>query len=103
MKNLLFVSMMMLASLLFIINVANAQEMLVGPNETLSAATSGEQQGAGEFTLTVPATQESIGEMIPADANPVTWEMNFKEHAAQFANGREVCGYCSLFERGGFP
>ena len=103
MKKVLFVSMMMFASLLFIINVANAQEMLVRPNEMLSAGTSGEQQGAGEFMLTVPATQEGIGEMIPADAGPVTWEMNFKEHTAQFTNGRGLCGYCSLFERAGFP
>ncbi len=112
MKNVLFVSMIMLASLLFAAPGASAQycssflpschwqETLGMRAQELSAATS---QGGGEFLLTAPATQEGIGEMIPADARPVTWEMNFKEHTAQFTNSRELCGYCSVYERAGFP
>ncbi len=115
MKNLLFIAMMALASLLFVATGANAQycssflpschwQQTLGMRaQEQSAATSGEQQGAGEFMLTAPATQESDGEMIPADARPITWEMNFKKHTTQFTNGRELCGYCSAFERGGFP
>ena len=105
MKNLLFIAMMVLASLLFIVSGANAQycssflpschwQETLGMRadqdaQELSTATSGEQQEAGEFMLAVPARQEGIGEMMATGSGRTT--------------GQAICGYCSVFERGGFP
>ncbi len=69
----------------------------------LRATIPGEQQGAGEFMLAVPATKEGSAEMTAVGAGRITGQMDVNEHSTQFTKGREVCGYCSVFERGGFP
>ena len=116
MKNLLFIAMMVLASLLFIATGASAQycstflpschwQEAAGMRAHQEArdTTSGEQQGTGEFMLAAPATQEGSEEMTAAGAGRITGQMGANENSAQFTKGREVCGYCSVFERGGFP
>jgi hypothetical protein len=85
MKNLLFVAMMILGSLLFIATGASAQycstflpschwQESAGmkaqqANEELGAATSGEQQRAGEFGAAVAAPQDRADQMTPAAAS----------------------------------
>ncbi len=99
MKNLLFVVMMIMASLLFVATGANAQycssflpscqwQETLGMRaqqgtEEQGAATFGEQPGAGEFSAAVTAPQdradqigehEGIDEMIPAgSSHPVEY------------------------------
>ena len=113
MKNLLFIAMMILASLLFIASGASAQycstflpschwQEAAGVKE-LKATTSGEQQKAEELIPAVGATEEGVEEMTAAGAGRITGQMDVNENSAQFTKGREVCGYCSVFERGGFP
>jgi hypothetical protein len=84
-KNLLFVVMMILASLLFIVTGASAQycstflpschwQEAAGMraqqgNEELGAAISGEQQRAGEFGAAVSAPQDRADQMTPAAAS----------------------------------
>ncbi len=119
MKNLLLTMMMVLASLLFIATGASAQycstflpschwqeaQGMRAHQEAkeLRATTSGDQQGAGEFMLAVPATKEGSEEMTAAGTGRITGQMDVNENSAQFTKGREICGYCSVFERGGFP
>lgn len=85
MKDLLFVVMMILASLLFIVTGASAQYCSTflpschwqeaagmraeqGTKE-LGAAISGEQQRAGEFGAAVSAPQDRADQMTPAEAS----------------------------------
>jgi hypothetical protein len=115
MKNKLFIAMMMMASLLFVATGASAQfcpecsyQGAVGitahqGKQELTPAASGEQEGTQEFMPAVPATREGSAEMTAAGAAGITGQMDTHENAAQFTKGREVCGYCSAFERGGFP
>jgi hypothetical protein len=115
MKNKLFIAMMMMASLLFIATGASAQycptcgyQGAAGitahqSNEELTPAASGEQTRTQEFMPAVPATQEGSEQMVAAGAAGVTGEKDAHENSARFTNGRELCGYCSVFERGGFP
>jgi hypothetical protein len=113
MKNLLFIATMMVASLLFIASGASAQycstflpschwQEAAGVKE-LKATTSGEQQEAEELIPAVGVTEEGVEEMTAAGAGQTTGRMDINENSARFTKGREVCGYCSVFERGGFP
>ena len=109
MKNLLFISMMILASLLFIVGGASAQycsSFLPSCHwqdaKELGATTSGEQQAAGEFIPAAAATQEGSEEMTAAGAGRITGQTDVNENSA-LTKGRDLCGYCSVFERGGFP
>ncbi len=107
MKNQLFIAMMLMASLLFIATGVSARGpsliSLQPEKQELTPAASGEREGAGEFILAVPATQEGIGEMMPAGAAGMTGLKDAHKNAAQFTKGHELCGYCSVFERAGFP
>jgi hypothetical protein len=113
MKNLLFVAMMIVGSLLFVATGASAQycstflpschwqeaagiKLQQENQEALTA--SGEQ-----FVPAVPAMQEGEEAMVAAGAAGMTGLKDAHENAAQFATGRELCGYCSMFERAGFP
>jgi hypothetical protein len=117
MKNQLFVAMMVMVSLLFVASGASAQycssflpschwQQSAGwkafQAKELKSTPSGEQQAYGEFIPTVGATQEE-GQMVAAGASRVTGEKDVHENAAQFTNGRGLCGYCSLFDRPGLP
>jgi hypothetical protein len=111
--------MMILASLLFIANGASAQYCstflpschwqeaagirLQQENQELAPTASGEQEGTQEFVPAVPATRESSDEISAAGAAGMTGLKDVHENAAQFGTGRELCGYCSIFERAGFP
>jgi len=115
MKSLLFVAMMILGSLLFVATGASAQycssflpschwQESAGMKaeqgtEELGAASSVEQEGTQEFEPAVPATEEGKEEMVATG----TGLKDAHENAAQFSTGRELCGYCSMFERAGFP
>ena len=112
MKSLLFTAMMILGSLLFIVSGANAQycstflpschwQEAAGVKE-LEATTSGEQQEAEELIPAAAATQEGSEEMTAAGAGRVTGQMDVNENSA-LTKGRDRCGYCAVFERGGFP
>jgi hypothetical protein len=106
MKNQLFIAMMLMVSLLFIATGASAQYCAGCTYERspyLTAAGSGEQQGTQEFVPAVPATEEGREEMVAVGAAGMTGLRDAHENAAQFATGRELCGYCSVFERAGFP
>jgi hypothetical protein len=115
MKNQLFIAMMVMASLLFIATGASAQYCLTcGPegaagvwwqehHQEMAPAASGERQGTQEIVPAVPATREGSDKMTAAGAAGMTGLKDAHDNAAQFATGRELCGYCSLFERGGFP
>jgi hypothetical protein len=115
MKNQLFIAMMVMASLLFIATGASAQYCLTcgfqgaagiwsqQENQEMAPATSGEQEGTLEFAPAVPAHREGIEEMSPTGVGGITGLNEAHENSAQFAKDRGVCGYCSVFERGGFP
>ncbi len=115
MKNQLFIAMMMMASLLFIATGASAQYCLTcGPegaagvwwqehHQEMAATASGERQGTQEFVPAIPATREGAEELVTAGATEMTGLKIAHEMAAQFGTGRERCGYCSIFERAGFP
>lgn len=115
MKNKLFLAMMMMASLLFIATGASAQYCLTcgyqgaagvwaqQQNQEMAPTTSGKQEGAQEFVPAVPATQEGREEMVAAGAAGMAGLNEAHENSAQFAKDRGVCGFCSVFERGGFP
>ena len=103
MKNQLFIAMMVMASLLFIATGASAQHCAGCTYERtpyLTSAGSDQQEGAQEFLPAAPATEEGKEEMVAAGA---TGLKDAHENAAQFGTGRELCGYCSVFERAGFP
>jgi hypothetical protein len=115
MKNQLFIAMMVMASLLFIATGASAQYCLTcgdqgaagvwaqQHNQELAATASGAQEGTQEFVPAAPATQEGGEEMVAAGAAGMGWLQYAHDNAAQFTTSRERCGYCSLFERAGFP
>lgn len=115
MKNQLFIAMMLMASLLFIATGASAQYCLTcgyqgaagiraqQENQELAPTGSGEREGAGEFLPAVPATQEGNDQMSAAGVEGMTGLKDAHENAAQFGTGRDLCGYCSTFERAGFP
>jgi hypothetical protein len=115
MKNKLFLAIMVMASLLFIATGASAQYCLEcgyqgaagirsqQENQEMAPATSGDQEGIQEFVPAVPTVQGGIEEMSPAGVGGITGQKESHENSAQFAKDREVCGYCSMFERGGFP
>jgi hypothetical protein len=109
MKSLLFTAMMILGSLLFIVSGANAQYCSTflpschwQDAKEPGATTSGEQQATGEFIPAAAATQEGSEEMTAAGAGRVTGQMDVNENSA-LTKGRDLCGYCAVFERGGFP
>ena len=115
MKNQLFITMMVMASLLFIATGASAQYCLTcgdqgaagvwaqQHNQELAATASAEQEGTQEFMPAAAATQAGGEEMVAAGAAERGWLQYAHDNAAQFATGRERCGYCSAFERPGFP
>ena len=92
MKNLLFMAMMILGSMLFVATGASAQycstflpschwQESAGlkaqqATEERGAVTSGEQQKSGEFYATVPATEDRADQMAPA---AVSGERELKE------------------------
>ncbi len=115
MKNQLFIAMMVVASLVLIATGASAQYCLTcGPQgaagvwwqqhqQEMAPTASGEGEGGGELLPAVPANREGTDEMTAAGTARMTRLKDAHEKAAQFTTGREVCGYCSLFERAGFP
>jgi hypothetical protein len=115
MKNQLFIAMMVMASLLFIAAGAGAQYCLTcGPqgaagvwwqqhHKELAPTTSYKQERAQEFMPAVPGTREGREEMAAAGAAGMRGLNDARENAGQFTTGRALCGYCSLFERAGFP
>ena len=105
MKNQLLIAMMVMASLLFIATGANAQGCSGSYqwNPYFRPAGSDQEACVSGLTTAAPATQEDKGEMVPAGAARVTGEQDVREDAQHFSTGRELCGYCSVFERGGFP
>ena len=115
MKNQLFIAMTVMASLLFIASGASAQYCLTcGPqgaagiwaqehNQEMAPTSSGGQEGRWEFVPAVPANQEGEKGMVAAGVAGMTGLKDAHENAAQFGKGRELCGYCSVFERAGFP
>ncbi len=104
MKNQLLIAMMVMASLLFIATGANAQGCsgLYQWDPYFRPAGSDEACITG-LTSAGSATQEAKGEMVAAGAATVIGEQDVRENAQHFSTGRERCGYCSVFERGGFP
>ncbi len=115
MKNQLFIAMMVMASLLFIVSGANAQYCLTcGPegaagvwwqqhHQEMAATASGEREGTQEFVPAAPANRGGSDKMTAAGAVGMRGLNDPHENAGQFSTGRELCGYCSLFERAGFP
>jgi len=105
MKNQLFIAMMVMASLLFIATGANAQGCSGSyqSNPYFRSAGSDQEACIQGLTPAGAATQEDKGEMLPAGAARVTGEQEIRENTKHFSTGRELCGYCSIYERGGFP
>jgi len=104
MKNLLFITMMIVGSLLFVATGASAQycSSFLPSCHWQEAAEMRAHQEAGELEPAVAATQEGSAEMTAAGTEQITGQMDVKENSP-LTKGREVCGYCSVFERGGFP
>ena len=113
MKSQLLIALMAMASLLFIATGASAQYcstflpscqwqesagIKLQQENQMGLTASGEQ-----FVPAVPATQEGNEQMSAAGAAGMTGIKDARENAAQFATGRELCGYCSRFDRAGFP
>ncbi len=106
MKKQLYMAIMVMASLLFIAAGASAQYCAGCTYERspyLQSAGSGEQGATEEFVPAIPATEEGKEELVAAGTAGMTGLKYAHENAAQFGTGRELCGYCSVFERAGFP
>ena len=105
MKNQLLIAMMVMASLLFIATGAHAQGCLGSYqwNPYFRSAGSAEEACVQGLAPAGSAIQQDKGEMVPAGAARVTGEQDVRENAQHFSTGRELCGYCSIYERGGFP
>jgi hypothetical protein len=105
MKNQLLIAMMVMASLLFIATGANAQGCSGSYqwDPYFRPAGSSDEACIPGLAPAGSAAQESKGEMVPAGAAAVTGEQDVRENAQHFGTGREYCGYCSIYERGGFP
>ena len=105
MKNQLFIAMMVMASLLFIATGVHAQGCSGSYdwNPYFRPAGSSEEACIQGLAPAGSATQEDKGEMVPAGAATVTGEQDVRESTQHLSTGRQHCGYCSVFERGGFP
>ena len=67
-------------------------------NQELTPASSGAQEWTQEFAPATPAQREGSDEMLPAGEAGMTGLQGTQEN-----RGHELCSYCSLFKRGGFP